>query len=444
MVQYLHQVLNDAAGNGRVTWWNYCLHFIELFEYRGKAMQDIDRHAKEDSYTVEVTSCSSEIESLGDCVKDLIGSDRSQLCSPRFFMASIEKKTWIPRVMIVKHANAVIGIVYAKERKWVGFPTGLTYIDATLGGMIISEPRERATVWQHALSHLLTVRSIHGLRIHVPRDGYELEATQGILRLTGADFSCADCEQHRHAILTLPRSYDIFLSRLGSITRRNFRYYRRRFEKSGHQYVEDLSISEFRGAADHLFKRSLIKASREAIERALKMFSSANRPLLVGLRARTGEWLGILGGWYDSGRATVFCQMNNDREHSKDSLSVVLRGFLIESLIAKGIEDLFFWDGASGALGRYCHCIPTATWYLDCPTRGWRTLRSFFRLVGRHLPRKIAQNLYLVSPWASCGPDVSKSWCPAMEKTFSCVQGTAATTAQVAIAETAAKPRIVA
>ena len=354
-------------------------------------MHDADHSAGKDTYSIEVISRSSQIEALGECVGNLVGFEAGQLFSPRFFLASIVEKTWTPRVIVVRRSGATIGIVYAKERKLAGIRTGLINADATLGAMIISEERERATVWERALSHLLTSSSVNGLRIHVPREGYELAATQRVLRSTGADFSCA--ETRGHAVLSLPRTYDTFLSRLGSTTRRNFRYYRRHFEMAGHVYVEDLPVSEFRRAAVHLVQRSSIESSRESVERVLRMACGADRPLLAGLQTRNGEWLGIVGGWYDGDHATMILQMNNDREHRTDSLSVVLRGYLIESLIARGIEDLFFWGGAGGPLARYCHWIPTASWHLDRPTRRWRVFRSLLRLVSKFLPGKMEDSV---------------------------------------------------
>ena len=48
--------------------------------------------------------------------------------------------------------------------------------------------------------------------------------------------------------------------------------------------------------------------------------SQVQRPMLTGLRGPDGEWLSILGGWYEGDQAVVFLQMNNDQGYPQDSL----------------------------------------------------------------------------------------------------------------------------
>ena len=42
----------------------------------------------------------------------------------------------------------------------------------------------------------------------------------------------------------------------------------------------------------------------------------------------------------------IYAQYNNDSNYSRDSLSVVMRGYLIESLIREGITEVVFVGGA--------------------------------------------------------------------------------------------------
>ncbi len=86
------------------------------------------------------------------------------------------------------------------------------------------------------------------------------------------------------------------------------------------------------------------------------MLAVINEPILVGLQAPNGEWLSVAGGWCDDGRATLLFQMNNDREYHRDSVSQVLRSYLIEELIAgaptissSGLVPLHLWRDTQNA-----------------------------------------------------------------------------------------------
>jgi hypothetical protein len=188
--------------------------------------------------------------------------------------------------------------------------------------------------------------------------------------------------------LELPSSYDDFLNGLGTRTRRNFRYYRRRFETAGGCYDGQMPFERFCSAAWHLKGRSAIHADVNAIKRALRMLSAISEPVLVGLQTPTGEWLSVAGGWCEHGRATLLFQMNNDQDHHRDSISQVLRSYLIEDLIARGIHDLVFWAGTSAPLARYAHRIPATALYLDSRSPGWGLFRMLASSIASHLPKR--------------------------------------------------------
>ena len=63
------------------------------------------------------------------------------------------------------------------------------------------------------------------------------------------------------------------------------------------------------------------------------MAAVGDRLLAMGLRHRNGEWLIVMCGVYRPGAGVLLLQLNNDRDFPRDSLSVVMRAYLIESLI---------------------------------------------------------------------------------------------------------------
>jgi len=295
---------------------------------------------------------------------------------------------WIPRVVVVMQADVIVGVVYAKERSLAGIRTGLIHADATLGDMVASAAGREEPVFRQAVSALLTAPGIRGVRISVPPDGFETVAAREIASSLRVDLSQAPLENH--VVLPLPPCYGDFVNGLRSKTRRNFRYYRRRSEAAGHRYVEGMSMSQFSGAAARLLEKSVTGAERDGITRAKEMLSLAHSPFLAGLQTRDGEWVGILGGWCEGERAVLFFQMNDDRDHAGDSLCVVLRGYLIEYLIARGIRSLLFWAGAGRPYSEYSHPVPAVALYLDRRSPLWRACRSLVRSVGPVWPRRFA------------------------------------------------------
>lgn len=350
-------------------------------------------------YWTEIISHEREVEALG---KDLEPLFDPEICDtkPDFFLASITPRLWKPRIVAVRQRGELIGALYTKERKLRGFPTGLVYGDATLNAMVIAKPPERGAVFYAGLKSLLESRTL-GLRLQLPPAGYEMQTLPSLVRHFGLEYTAFPSQNH--LVLPLGRSYDEFLGHVGPRTRRNFRYYRRRFESEGHIYVEDVPLSEFRSAAFGLLQQKVIGADREGLSRALAMVAHARRPLLAGLRSTDGDWLSLVGGWSEGTRHVIFLQMNSDRHHSRSSLCLVLRGYLFESLIRKGIRNVVFWAGVGEPLNRYSTPIPTLSVYVDKPYKIWRQVRQLVANGIRRLPPEIAWRAHWIAPNGNAG-----------------------------------------
>jgi hypothetical protein len=317
--------------------------------------------------------------------------------APGFFLASLSKG-WLPRVVVVSYDREAVGIMYTKERIICGIPTGIVYSDGALGGVLLANPLRHQNAFIFAVEALLASPGIHGVRLRVVRSGEEHEAVRQLSgsrsalsrdsRIEYQDFPLG--ESHGH--LPLAHTYDQFLAGLGYTTRHNFRYYRRRFEASGHRFVENLSIDELQSAALELRPKSKFTTrwQRRKIEKGLNIVAAASQPLAVGLKHHNGEYLGVIGGWYRPGGAVLCFQCNDDRDFGPDSLSVVLRAYLIEFLIRQGLEELVIWHGTRPPLSRYVSYVPVIGVSLDQPTYTWRAVRWLVSMVGPRLPRRLA------------------------------------------------------
>lgn len=348
-----------------------------------------------DSYSATLYSSVSAIQSLADTAKQLL-LDRHRTSHPEFFLASVSERHWKAWAVAVTYKDHVVGIVYAKERLFLGCPTGIVYSDITLGMNIVAEPVHREHVLNVAIGSFLKCGRARALRVILPRSGSNHDA---VSRLASTmDLETVFFEVENHTRLALPSSYDDFLNGLGARTRRNFRYYRRRFEAARGCYERRMTFGCFSSAVRYLRGKSAIRADAGAIKRMLKMLSAISEPILVGLRASTGEWVSVAGGWCEHGRATLLFQMNNDQDHHRDSISQVLRSYLIEDLVAMGIRDLFFWAGTSAPLARYAKAIPATAWYLDSRSPGWRLIRRLVSSITFRLPKRWRELGHWITP----------------------------------------------
>jgi len=325
------------------------------------------------------------------------GAQSDVFRNPAFFLASVPK-TWTPKVVVVRKGSELARVVPAKERLLFGFHLGIAYADLTFGCARFGDQRDCPEALVFALNTLLASPGIRGIRLRVRRHSPELAAVRKLLTSTRwkAQFS----RVKDHAVLPLPGTYDQLLQSFGSVTRRNFRYYRRRFEAAGHVYLDNLSLDEARSAVAYLESKCSIPSRRGLTRRLIDMAATAGRPLAVGLKHRNGEWMSVVCGVYRPEAGVLLLQLNNDRDFPKDSLSVVLRAYLIETLIQQGMKELIIWAGTAAPLSRYATYIPTVGIYLDSPAYGWRFLRWLASKLGPWLPKDIKRDSRWIAPFS--------------------------------------------
>ena len=347
-------------------------------------------------YAAVVLSSQTKIRELRDVASRLMRQEDPML-DPGFFLTSLSKG-WRPRVVVVYYEQEAVGIMYTKERIIYGILTGVVYSDGGMAGIMLASPLHHRNAFSFAAGALLASPGIRGLRLEVAQSGEEIEAVRQLsaFRSVQSQYSRIEYQDFpvgkSHAHLILADTYDQFLAGLGSTTRHNFRYYRRRFEASGHRFEEHLSIGELRSAALDLHPKSKLTAQRQRwkMKRDLNMVAAASQPIAIGLKHHNGEWLAVIGGWYRLGGAVLCFQCNNERDFGPDSLSVVLRAYFVELLIQRRLEELVIWHGTRPPLSRYASYVPMIGVRLDKPTYSWRAVRWLVSMVGPRLPRRLA------------------------------------------------------
>ena len=349
-------------------------------------------------YSGIVLSSVVEIQALERLLKQSRLQTNDILRDPEFFLASVTEG-WTPRVVVVRRDNELAGVVCAKERILRGPRLGVVYADLTFGSTLLGDLLEQQDTFLIALETLLGSTGTRGVRLRVRRRGPELAAVRMMAASNRFDVHFSRAKDH--ASLSLPGTYEELLMSFGSTTRHNFRYYRRRFETAGHVYLENLSLNELRSAALYLQRKCSRPSRPHAIERVVRMAGTVERPLAVGLKHRNGEWLSIICGVYTSAAGILLLQLNNDRNFPRDSLSVVLRAYLIESLIRQHMKEFIIWAGTSQPLSRYVKHIPTVGVYLDSTEYKWRLVRGLISRLGNCLPRQLKVDARWIAPFAS-------------------------------------------
>lgn len=331
--------------------------------------------SRSQSLDATVVSSPGKIAGLAGLAQSLGGTPG--MLAHSFFRASVSLKYWRACVVVVSQGQRAIGLLYCKERAVAGVRTRIAVGDDSLGGMVVADPSDADAVIYCGIRALL--KRMGGIRFLVPFD--RLPFLTGIQAYADVDFFPAK----RHAHLALPRTYEEFLVALGPHTRRNFRHYRRKSEQTGNEFIGQQAFADFRAAARQLFPKDTHATSKRDLDVALAMIEAMPSPVLAGIRRRDGTWISVIGGWLAGDRAIVNMQLN-DRACERESLSVVLRSYLIEALIHQGSRELVFWQGTAKPLKLYSVYPQVFIVHIDARSMPWRLCRMAFRTVNRLAP----------------------------------------------------------
>jgi hypothetical protein len=344
--------------------------------------------AIKDGYDTALLSSGSAICQLKSAARQLM-PQYDPMLDPQFFLASLSRE-WKPRVIVVRSGSDIVGIVYAKERAVWGIPTGIVRIDQTLHNSLLRGcGNHEQDILSLALVKLVSSRRILSVQLKIPFAWSDPSSFSEPFSSRPIEIQFSRLRDH-HAHFPLPRTYDDFLKLLGSTSRHNFRYYRRRFEAAGHRYVPKLSLDTLRSVAWELKEKCSLPAQSRTIESFLNMVATSETPLAVGLQHVNGQWLSVAAGCYRPGQAVIFFQLNSDQEFARSSLSVVLRSYLIDGLIQAGCPELVILGGTTPPLSRYATHPRTVNMHVDKLIYSWRAVRFFSRIMGPHLPKQFS------------------------------------------------------
>jgi hypothetical protein len=227
------------------------------------------------------------------------------------------------------------------EYRFAGIRTGVFSTDDAVGfRTVIAAVEERACFAERAACALLNNGA------HVVLTTYERpeETTSMAEPLPGALIGYRQRSVGR--MLTLGPTYEQTLARLGRLTRRNLRYYRRHLESRMQlEFIadarRDLSFEQF----ERLNEGSLNPVrNRKELWLRWRCSSETDGGYVAGLRSAEGEWLSLLGGWRDGDTTVVHWQLNSSG-FEQHSIGIVIRSFFLEHEIERGARKLLMFGG---------------------------------------------------------------------------------------------------
>lgn len=285
------------------------------------------------------------------------GQQADRTTDPDYFIAANMMSQRKPGAVLIHLNQELEACVLLYEIRRFGIGLGILRLGDHVGESLIIGPEKfRADYILLAAQALLRRWPFHGLSLTMRAslaDSIQVMGPEGKYRM----FS----ERSTQHQLPLEKTYEAMLAGMGSRTRRSLAGKRRQLETS----------------QDVVFVPSLEPARALEVMLALQPTSLPNRPIRfyrtryrlllenadffsMAMRLPNGSWLSILSGWRQNRITYVDLQMNHVH-FKKESISAVMRAFMLEHEIERRQEFIHFVGGCSLLLRRYCRPVEVCT-----------------------------------------------------------------------------------
>jgi hypothetical protein len=273
-----------------------------------------------------------------------------------FFAAHTLPNRRCAAVLIRKDQELKAGVFFYEHTRY-GMGLGLFRGGDYVGESLVVAPKALHVHYVHlATQALLKQWRIHGVSITMkaPVDGcIEIMGPASYFkRFIGSEV------QHK---LPLASTYEGMLASMGPRTRRSLAGKRQQLEKSMNvQFVAALEPDQCLKAMLELHGKSTPQRVPEFYQARYRLLRGKSEFFSMGLRLADGPWLSMVTGWRRNQVTYVDLQMN-DMNYKKESLSAVMRAFLLEHEIGLKQELINFVAGSSLLLRRYCEPLEPCT-----------------------------------------------------------------------------------
>jgi len=270
-----------------------------------------------------------------------------------YFLSYKDPRNCRPLVLTFRNESRLVAAVFFHQVCFVWVGTGLVCAGDPVGdGLLIAPAQERETFLRRAIEELVSVKK----KFHTVRLLVKTSRSARLVDFESSQIRTKVVERTVKHRLVLAATYQEMLASFGLRTRRSLRTKRRQVEETLRpDFVPGLAPEEAFEAMCYLRERaSLPPRSMWYFEGRRRILKAHPDAFAMGLRSHDGTWLSILSGWRRNGSTYVDVQLNHC-DYIRESLSAVMRAFLLEYEIAIGQKHLVFVGGCSALLERYCN-----------------------------------------------------------------------------------------
>lgn len=311
-------------------------------------------------------------------VRELCGQEDDLTTDPEYFIAANALANRRCAAVLIRRDQELEACVFFYEHTRFGIGLGLFRGGDYIGESLVAGPeRFRAEYVSLASEALLRTRRIHGVSITIKASMADCIELMG----PASDSRRFLGSEVRHK-LHLESTYEGMLASLGPRTRRSLAGKRQQLEKNCNvSFLSSLEPEQSLEAMLALEAKSMYRLAGAFFQARDQLLRAKGEFFSMGLRLPEGAWLSVLSGWRRNRVTYVDLQMN-DMHYKKESISAVMRAFLLEHEIALAQESINFVGGSSLLLRRYCEPIEPCTDIF----MGKSTLRAkFFEMLARRV-----------------------------------------------------------
>jgi hypothetical protein len=276
---------------------------------------------------------------------------------PEYFIAANTLGNRKCSAVLIRRDRKLEGCVLFYEHTRYGIGLGLFRGGDYIGESLVAGPETLRVQYVYlATQALLKQWRVHGVSISI-----KASMTACIGMMGPASHCRRFCGSEIQHKLPLATSYEGMLARLGPRTRRSLAGKRQQLEKSANvDFLTALDPEQALEVMLGLRPNSMPPRIEDFFHARYRLLRADPTFFSMGLRLPDGPWLSYLSGWRRNGVTYVDLQMN-DKNFKKESLSAVMRAFLLEHEIGRKQELINFVGGSSLLLRRYCEPIEPCT-----------------------------------------------------------------------------------